>query len=1052
MSNNNNNVSVANKSSGNEEKTSNNVQVDNNNTSLMQEPLSSSSSSQVPKNNTNVENNVNTKPSKQSNNKKQTSNNIKSDDKVSNEKYYNENVDENGFIITDSTMEKSDYNSRSNINKSDKKMNNFKGNNNMSNNVSSENFKNKLINNKSYNNQGSNQNNHNTMQHQQKNYGRASNNSGGSNNNYMGNNMNMNKAKLAGLIASDNKGDDVINATGVNKMRKGYNDNYNNNDGENRELSNNNYNKGNMNNRMDNRMNHNNMRQNMNNNMNNLYGNNERSRYKPPMVRNQDNFNNNNFNRSNFNRRGGGGGGGIGEDGEPFSKPFGRDNEGKFGNNSNRPFKKDNDDEPVRTFAIEEEEEEGRKPAFGREDNNRRFTRDGAHRTFGREGGGNNFFYRNYKIPKTAWATRDNRRYYGEKNEDIYANVSTEKGVNFELYDSIPVELKGYNCDNIVPVDSFQDSTLNLNDILLANIKRVNYDKTTPIQKYSLSIIMNKNDLIGVAQTGSGKTAGYLLPIINHMLMTGPPNHTFYEENNKSYNYYYNRVCLPICLILAPTRELAVQIFCDAKKFCFETGIKPVVLYGGSSIRIQLSNLDKGADIIVATPGRLNDILEKGKIKLFLTSFLVLDEADRMLDMGFSPQIRSIVNDFDMPGNDRDGFSNENKLEYKKYINEIVKRQTIMFSATFKKEIQVLAREYLCNYTFLSVGKVGSTNEYIKQNLVYVEEDDKCNSLVELLTENNNGLTIIFVETKRKTTYIERFLQNQRLNAVAIHGDKTQDERERALKLFKKGVKNILVATDVAARGLDISNIKHVINFDLPNNIDDYIHRIGRTGRAGNIGIATSFVNGDNKNIFRDLLATLEECNQEVPRWFLNLVMKYTASARSNRNYKYNNKPMRNMKNNFSRNNNNNNNNSGFGNNNYHNNSGFGNYQNNNMNNGGGFMMNSMDHRNMNNVSNNNLNYNKQSGGFNNNYTYDNYNNNHMLEGRQYNNNSSSNAFGNNSTYQSNNNYANHTNTNNAFNANKFNKNHNNKKHDYQNSQNSQKSLVQNGEENAEAW
>uniref|UniRef100_A0A8C9LT15 RNA helicase n=1 Tax=Piliocolobus tephrosceles TaxID=591936 RepID=A0A8C9LT15_9PRIM len=857
----------------------------------------------------------------------------------------------------------------------------------------------------------------------------------------MGNNMNKNRGRQEGLSASDKSDDDndVTNGVGVNKTRKGYNDN-DNNDNESKDMSNNNYNNrmnNRMDNRMDNRMNHN-TRQNMNNNTNSQYGNsqygnsqynnNERSRYKPPMVRGQDNSNNNNYNRPNYNRRGG-------EDGESFNRGFGRDNENKFGNN--RALKKDNEDGTVRTFAIEEEHGE-RRPAFGREDNNKRFTRDGQNRGFGREGGGNNLFYRNFKVPKTAWATRDNRRYYGERNEDVYTNESTEKGVNFELYDSIPVDLKGYNCDNIVPVDSFQDSSLNLNEILLANIKRVNYDKTTPIQKYSLSIIMNKNDLIGVAQTGSGKTAGYLLPIINHMLMTGPPNHTFYEENNKSYNYYYNRVCLPIALILAPTRELAVQIFCDAKKFCFETGIKPVVLYGGSSIRIQLTNLDKGADIIIATPGRLNDILEKGKIKLFLTSFLVLDEADRMLDMGFSPQIRCIVNDFDMPGNDRDGHSNENKLEYKKYVNEVVKRQTIMFSATFKKEIQVLAKEYLCNYTFLSVGRVGSTNEYIKQNLIYVEENDKCNSLVDLLNENNNGLTIIFVETKRKTSYIERFLQNQRLNAVAIHGDKTQDERERALKLFKKGVKNILVATDVAARGLDISNIKHVINFDLPNNIDDYIHRIGRTGRAGNIGIATAFVNGDNRNIFRDLLATLEECNQEVPHWFLNLVMKYTASARSNRNYRFGNKPMRNMRGNFSRNNN-----GGFGNNNYNNNSGFGNYQNNNMNNNGNnFMMNSMDKRNVNNSSNNNFNYNKQSGGFNNNYGNDNYNNNNMSEGRQYNNN---NAFGNNH-------YNNHTNTNNAFSSNKFNKNYNNKKHEYHNNQNNQKAISQNGEENNDAW
>lgn len=528
----------------------------------------------------------------------------------------------------------------------------------------------------------------------------------------------------------------------------------------------------------------------------------------------------------------------------------------------------------------------------------------------GSGGGGNPAFGRNYNIPKTAWANRDNRRYYPEKEEEVYSNVKNEKGVNFDLYDSIPVEIKGYNSENIIPIDNFDDVGLNLHEILLANIKRVNYDKTTPIQKYSLSIIMNKNDLIGVAQTGSGKTAGYLLPIINHMLLNDPPKHTFYEENQRSSSYYYNRVCLPVCLILAPTRELAVQIFYDSKKFCFETGIKPVVLYGGSNIKMQLSNLDKGADIIVATPGRLNDILEKGKIKLFLTSFLVLDEADRMLDMGFSPQIRSIMYDYDMPGNDNESRMNPNKMEYKRYTNEIVKRQTIMFSATFRKEIQVLAKEYLYNYTFLLIGKVGSTNEYIKQNLIYIEEENKCNYLLKLLSENNNGLTIIFVETKRKADILERFLNNQKLNAVCIHGDKSQDERERALKLFKRGIKNMLVATDVAARGLDISNIKHVINFDLPSNIDDYIHRIGRTGRAGNIGIATSFVNDDNRNIFKDLLATLEECNQAIPPWFLNLVMRYTASAKSNRTFRYN-KPMKGGRGNFSRFNNNSN--FGFG-------------------------------------------------------------------------------------------------------------------------------------------
>lgn len=557
----------------------------------------------------------------------------------------------------------------------------------------------------------------------------------------------------------------------------------------------------------------------------------------------------------------------------------------------------------------------------------------------------NNLFYNNRhsNIPKTAWTNRDNRRYVFENEEEIFQNARTTDGGNFELFHNIPVEISGYDSENVKGIESFDDPELQLNNILLTNIKKVNYTQTTPIQKYSLSAIMNKNDLIAVAQTGSGKTAGYLLPIINHMLANGPPVHTYYENDNdmNNNNYYYKKVALPVCLILAPTRELAVQIFTDARMFTFKTGIRTVVLYGGSSIKTQLYNLDRGADIVVATPGRLNDVLEKQKIKLFLTTFLVLDEADRMLDMGFSGQIRSIINDYDMPGNNNDlknrrhfGHSGSmgggNKLEYQKYCQGEMKRQTIMFSATFRKEIQVLAKEYLCNYTYLLVGKVGSTHEYIKQNVVYVEEEEKGDYVVNLLQENNNGLTLIFVETKRKANIVERFLNNKRLNAICIHGDKSQDERERALRLFKRGDKPILVATDVAARGLDVSNIKHVINFDVPNNIDDYIHRIGRTGRAGNIGIATSFVNENNRNIFKELLAILEECNQTIPPWFFNLVMKHTASVRTtkggarggNNRYGNYNRNRNNYNGGFTSNqggrgyyfNNNNNNNSNYGN------------------------------------------------------------------------------------------------------------------------------------------
>ncbi|SBT48169.1 DEAD/DEAH box helicase, putative [Plasmodium ovale wallikeri] len=819
---------------------------------------------------------------------------------VGNRKFYDGNLNKDGYTLNiDSAMRNSE-NVRNYMNCTDKNSNggNISGGNQDST------YK-KKYGNANYNENQNNQKNPTIMQHQQKKSGGAS--------NFTGSNLNKSKVDAAGSMPQN-----VRSESGGHRNDNRTHENGNDN--------------------MRDKRNENNNESNINS-MNVNSGTHEKPRYKPPMLRNQGNFNRVNFGRMNYNKGGGGTSGGGG-------------------------------------------------------------------------GGGNFGFNRHYNIPKTAWANRDNRRYYQEKEDEIYSNVKSEKGVNFELYDSIPVEIKGYNSENVIPIESFDDTDLNLHELLLSNIKKVNYDKTTPIQKYSLGIIMNRNDLIGVAQTGSGKTAGYLLPIINHMLLNDPPKHSFYEGNNKSSNYYYNRVCLPVCLILAPTRELAVQIFYDAKKFCFETGIRPVVLYGGSNIKTQLSNLDKGADIIVATPGRLNDILEKRKIKLFLTSFLVLDEADRMLDMGFSPQIRSIVNDYDMPGNDNDSHLSENKMEYKKYTCDVVKRQTIMFSATFRKEIQVLAKEYLCNYTFLLVGKVGSTNEYIKQNLVYIEEENKCNYLLKLLTDNNNGLTIIFVETKRKADIIERFLNSQKLNAVCIHGDKSQDERERALKLFKRGIKNMLVATDVAARGLDISNIKHVINFDLPSNIDDYIHRIGRTGRAGNIGIATSFVNDDNRNIFKDLLATLEECNQLIPRWFLNLVMRYTASAKFNRNYKY--RSVKGRGGNYSR---------------YNNNQGF-------TNNGSGNS----------NPFNTNNSYNQHSGFGNNNP----FNSNSHMGGGGGNGGFSSNPF-NNNMYQNNSGspYNNSGNNMSPFNANKFNNNYNQKRFD---DQNFQRGNFQSADDNGDGW
>ncbi|GAB0178339.1 ATP-dependent RNA helicase DDX3X [Grus japonensis] len=253
-----------------------------------------------------------------------------------------------------------------------------------------------------------------------------------------------------------------------------------------------------------------------------------------------------------------------------------------------------------------------------------------------------------------------------------------------------------------------------------------------------------------------------------------------------------------------------------------------------------------------ATPGRLVDMMERGKIGLDFCKYLVLDEADRMLDMGFEPQIRRIVEQDTMPP---------------KGV-----RHTMMFSATFPKEIQMLARDFLDEYIFLAVGRVGSTSENITQKVVWVEESDKRSFLLDLLNATGkDSLTLVFVETKKGADALEDFLYHEGYACTSIHGDRSQRDREEALHQFRSGKSPILVATAVAARGLDISNVKHVINFDLPSDIEEYVHRIGRTGRVGNLGLATSFFNERNINITKDLLDLLVEAKQEVPSWLENM-------------------------------------------------------------------------------------------------------------------------------------------------------------------------------------
>ncbi|CDF91268.1 ZYBA0S10-03488g1_1 [Zygosaccharomyces bailii CLIB 213] len=423
-------------------------------------------------------------------------------------------------------------------------------------------------------------------------------------------------------------------------------------------------------------------------------------------------------------------------------------------------------------------------------------------------------------------------------------------GINFDNYDDIPVEASGDNVPE--PVTEFTSPPLD--ELLLENIKFAHFTKPTPVQKYSIPIVANKRDLMACAQTGSGKTGGFLFPVLSESFGTGP------SEVPESARGSYMRKAFPTAVVLAPTRELATQIFDEAKKFTYRSWVRPTVVYGGSDVGAQMRDLDRGCDLLVATPGRLNDLLERGKISLVKVKYLVLDEADRMLDMGFEPQIRHIVEGCDMPS--------------------VEHRQTLMFSATFPVDIQHLARDFLSEYVFLSVGRVGSTSENITQRILYVEDEDKKSALLDLLSASSGGLTLIFVETKRMADQLTDFLIMQDFRATAIHGDRTQSERERALSSFKSGKADLLVATAVAARGLDIPNVTHVINYDLPGDIDDYVHRIGRTGRAGNTGLATAFLNRGNKNVVKGLVELLSEANQEVPP-FLNELSRESSFGSS---------------------------------------------------------------------------------------------------------------------------------------------------------------------------
>ncbi|KAL0586724.1 ATP-dependent RNA helicase DDX3Y [Plecturocebus cupreus] len=417
--------------------------------------------------------------------------------------------------------------------------------------------------------------------------------------------------------------------------------------------------------------------------------------------------------------------------------------------------------------------------------------------------------------------------------QELFSGGNT--GINFEKYSDIPF------------------SDIDMGEIIMGNIELTRYTCPTPVQKHAIPIIKGKRDLMACAQTGSGKTAAFLLPILSQISTDGPGEALKAVKENGRYR---RRKQYPISLVLAPTRELAVQIYEEARKFSYRSRVRPCVACGGADVGQQIRDLERGCHLLVATPGRLMDMMERGKIALDFCKYLVLDEADRMLDVEFEPQIRRVVEQDAVPP---------------KGV-----RHTMMFSATFPKEIQMLAGDFLDEYIFLAVGRVGSTSENITQKVVWVDDLDKRSFLLDLLgSTGRDSLTLVFVETKKGANSLEDFLYREGYACTSIHGDRSQREREEALHRFRSGKSPILVATAVAARGLDISNVRHVINFDLPSNIEEYVHRIGCTGRVGNLGHATSFFNEKNVKITKDLLDLLVEAKQEVPSWLENMACEH---------------------------------------------------------------------------------------------------------------------------------------------------------------------------------
>ncbi|XP_008278145.1 probable ATP-dependent RNA helicase DDX17 [Stegastes partitus] len=420
------------------------------------------------------------------------------------------------------------------------------------------------------------------------------------------------------------------------------------------------------------------------------------------------------------------------------------------------------------------------------------------------------------------------------------------------------ITIRGSGCPNSVTAFHHAQFPQYVMDVLMQQ----NFKEPTAIQAQGFPVALSGKDMVGIAQTGSGKTLAYLLPAIVHI------NHQPYLERGDG----------PICLVLAPTRELAQQVQQVAFDYGKSSRIKSTCVYGGAPKGPQIRDLERGVEICIATPGRLIDFLEAGKTNLRRCTYLVLDEADRMLDMGFEPQIRKIVEQI-RPD-----------------------RQTLMWSATWPKEVRQLAEDFLREYVQINVGALElSANHNILQIVDVCMETEKDNKLLQLMEEimaEKENKTIIFVETKKRCDDLTRRMRRDGWPAMCIHGDKSQPERDWVLTEFRSGKAPILIATDVASRGLDVEDVKFVINYDYPSSSEDYVHRIGRTARSTNKGTAYTFFTPGNLRQARDLVRVLEEARQAINPKLLQLVdtgrggggggrMRYRGSNANNPNLMY---------------------------------------------------------------------------------------------------------------------------------------------------------------------